>query len=111
MTAVSWTEPTASDNSGVTPVVTQSHRPGQNFPIGTTQVSYSFNDLAGNPAVCSFTVTICKLDFLLKDHKSCKTVAYFTGKVMPPSCLKIMQISLKNDIDIIYSTSQIHHKA
>ncbi|XP_072014221.1 hyalin-like [Amphiura filiformis] len=53
-----WTEPTATDNSGMTPTVTQSYRPGQSFPVGTTQVSYSFNDQAGNNAVCSFTVTI-----------------------------------------------------
>ena len=55
---LSWTEPTATDNSNMTPAVTQSHQPGDTFPIGVTQVSYVFRDMAGNQATCSFTVTI-----------------------------------------------------
>ena len=55
---VTWTEPTATDNSGMTPTVTQSHQPGDSFPIRTTQVAYTFTDMAGNIAVCTFTVTI-----------------------------------------------------
>ena len=55
---VSWTEPTATDNSGMTPTITQSHQPGTDFPVGTTQVTYTFTDMAGNQAQCSFTVTV-----------------------------------------------------
>ena len=55
---VTWTEPTASDDSGMTPTVTQSHQPGDSFPVGTTRVTYTFTDMAGNQAMCSFTVTI-----------------------------------------------------
>ena len=54
---VIWIEPTATDNSGMTPIVTQSHQPGDSFTIGTTQVRYTFTDVAGNEATCSFTVT------------------------------------------------------
>ena len=54
----SWTEPTATDNSGMTPAVTQSHQPGDSFPLGTTQVSYTFTDMAGNQATCTFDVVI-----------------------------------------------------
>ena len=57
---VGWSEPIATDNSGLSPTVTQSHRPGDVFSIGTTQVLYTFTDGAGNEAVCSFTVEICK---------------------------------------------------
>ena len=59
---VPWTEPIANDNSGMTPTVTQSHQPGDSFPVGTTQVTYTFTDLTGNQAFCSFSVTIGKPD-------------------------------------------------
>ena len=54
---VTWTEPTATDNSGGQPTVIKSHQPGYRFPVGTTQVTYTFRDQSQNPAVCSFTVT------------------------------------------------------
>ena len=54
---VTWVEPTATDDSGNLPSVIQSHRPGQLFSVGTTQVTYTFRDQSGNEAVCSFTVT------------------------------------------------------
>ena len=55
---VTWTEPTATDNSGMTPTVTQSHQPGDSFNVGSTTVIYTFTDMAGNQAQCSFTVTV-----------------------------------------------------
>ena len=55
---VTWTEPTVTDNSGVTPAITRSHMPGESFPLGTTMVLYSYTDMAGNVATCSFTITI-----------------------------------------------------
>jgi hypothetical protein len=59
--AVSWTEPTATDNC--TPagslVWTKSHTPGTVFSVGTTTVTYTAADAAGNvSATCTFTVTI-----------------------------------------------------
>ena len=53
-------EPTATDNSGVVPTVTGSHRTGDRFPIGTSQVVYTFTDQAGNAVACMFSVTIGK---------------------------------------------------
>ena len=57
---VTWTPPTATDN--VTPVnqitTVATHAPGQQFPVGTTPVSYIFRDLAGNEATCSFNVVV-----------------------------------------------------
>ena len=55
---VTWTEPTATDNSGMTSTVTQSHQPGDSFNVGTTTVTYTFTDMAGNQAQCSFSVTL-----------------------------------------------------
>ncbi len=61
-TPVTWIEPTATDNSGLTPTVTQSHQPGDSFTMGSSQVTYTFTDTAGNEAVCTFSITIgnCK---------------------------------------------------
>jgi gliding motility-associated-like protein len=54
----SWTVPTVSDNCpGVT--LTGSHAPGDVFPLGTTTVTYTATDAAGNTsAICSFDVTV-----------------------------------------------------
>ncbi|XP_041472956.1 hyalin isoform X47 [Lytechinus variegatus] len=61
--AVVYTEPTATDISGTASLVSRSHTPGQNFPLGSTVVSYFFTDASGNNAeVCTFTVTVTTLD-------------------------------------------------
>ena len=55
---VSWTAPTLSDNC---PVVSSNsnHDPGDFFPVGSTTVTYTGSDAAGNDATaCSFTVTV-----------------------------------------------------
>ena len=54
---VIWSEPTATDNSGMEPTVTQTHLPGDSFSVGTTQVIYTFMDIAGNIAMCSFSIS------------------------------------------------------
>lgn len=54
---VSWNAPTATDNCpGVT--LTSTHNPGDAFPTGTTTVTYTATDAAGNTATCSFDVTV-----------------------------------------------------
>lgn len=57
-TAVFWTEPTATDNSGVVSLQQRSHAPGDFFAPGTTQVTYIFIDPSGLRGNCVFTVTI-----------------------------------------------------
>ena len=54
---VSWTEPTAEDNSG-TQSLTSTHLPGATFSIGTTAVTYTSEDDAGNTDTCTFNVII-----------------------------------------------------
>ncbi|XP_072028212.1 hyalin-like [Amphiura filiformis] len=54
---VTWTSPTASDNSG-SQTLTSSHTPGLSFPIGVTIVTYNATDCTGNTVTSSFTVTI-----------------------------------------------------
>ena len=58
---VTWTEPTATDNctAAGSLVWTKSHLPGDTFPVGTTAVTYTARDAAGNTSlVCSFNVTV-----------------------------------------------------
>ncbi|WP_113922614.1 HYR domain-containing protein [Cognataquiflexum aquatile] len=55
--AVTWTAPTASDDKG-TVSLTSNFEPGAVFPVGTTEVTYTATDAAGNQATCSFTVTV-----------------------------------------------------
>ena len=54
--AVTWIPPTATDNVTPTNQITMvtTHTSGQQFPVGTTAVSYIFRDLAGNEATCTF---------------------------------------------------------
>ena len=58
--AVTWTPLTATDDTTPTDQVVSfaTHTPGQQFPVGTTAVSYIFRDLAGNEATCSFNVIV-----------------------------------------------------
>ncbi|XP_038057906.1 hyalin-like [Patiria miniata] len=54
---VTWTEPVGSDNIGITNTE-RSHRPGDSFSFGVTQVTYTFSDRAGNQASCIFSVNV-----------------------------------------------------
>ncbi|MBS1569049.1 MAG: HYR domain-containing protein, partial [Bacteroidetes bacterium] len=52
-----WTAPTVSDNcNGAT--ISGDHNSGDTFPLGTTTVTYTATDAAGNTSICSFTVTV-----------------------------------------------------
>ena len=55
--AMTWTEPTFSDNVKVTKVE-QTFNSGDKFPIGPTKVKYDASDAAGNRISCEFTVTL-----------------------------------------------------
>lgn len=54
--AVQWTPPLATDACGAT--LSGTSQPGDNFPIGTTGVSYTATDSSGNTDFCAFTVTV-----------------------------------------------------
>ncbi|XP_071842396.1 uncharacterized protein [Apostichopus japonicus] len=61
--SVTWVDPRANDNSGVTALDSRSHFPGQVFAAGTTTtVSYIFMDPSGNRAVCRFDVTVIQVE-------------------------------------------------
>ena len=56
-TSVQWVEPSASDNfQSVT--LTGYYKPGDDFPIGDTIVTYIATDKSGNSANATFRVTV-----------------------------------------------------
>jgi gliding motility-associated-like protein len=52
-----WTPPTATDNCGVTSLIS-SHSPGATFPIGISTVVYTAKDAKGNTSTCEFKVIV-----------------------------------------------------
>ena len=60
---VTWTAPTAADNCGASDP-NAAYEPGDFFPVGTTTVTYTTVDGAGNTASCSFDVTVQELNEL-----------------------------------------------
>ena len=54
---VTWTPPTATDNSG-TQTLTSTDNPGDYFPIGSTTVNYTSTDAAGNTDTCTFLIAV-----------------------------------------------------
>ncbi|GAA5031541.1 hypothetical protein GCM10011506_20540 [Marivirga lumbricoides] len=55
--SVDWDEPYATDECGVASF-TSSYQPGDEFPLGTTRVTYTARDNAGNESICAFNVTV-----------------------------------------------------
>lgn len=65
-----WTAPTATDNCS-TPNITSSHESGDTFYTGTTIVTYTATDEAGNTATCTFEVIVNQ-----QVNDNCKEIAY-----------------------------------
>ena len=55
---VTWTEPTATDNSGIVSLQSRTRAPGQFFVVGSTAVTYIFVDGTGNTEQCTFNVVV-----------------------------------------------------
>lgn len=60
---VTWTEPSVNDSDTVN--TTQSHYPGDSFPIGVTEVTYIFTDTTGRSTSCVFDVTVIREYFII----------------------------------------------
>lgn len=57
--SVNWIEPFGVDESpGDVTIRDRTSRPGDCFPVGETVVTYVFRDVAGNTAICTFTIRI-----------------------------------------------------
>ena len=80
---VSWTPPTASDNSHEGATLTSNYNPGAAFPIGTTKVTYTATDGAGNRATASFYVGVTgRLESWFSKQNKTKTKKQFSFPVV-----------------------------
>src|SRR5690554_3382159 len=106
---VTWTAPTFTDNcTGTT--LTSTHNSGDTFPIGTTTVTYTATDAAGNVQTCSFDVeitdneapvfTACPSDIAQDvDAGSCDAVVTWTAPTFTDNCTGTTLTSTHNSGD------------
>ncbi|MBX2898917.1 MAG: HYR domain-containing protein [Cyclobacteriaceae bacterium] len=91
----SWTAPTASDNCAVQSF-TSTHASGSEFNLGTTTVTYTASDAAGNLSTCTFTVTVtdttppvisgCPANINVSAAANCKAFASWTAPTASDNC-------------------------
>jgi gliding motility-associated-like protein len=91
---VNWTAPTADDNCSV--ALTSSHTPGAAFAAGTTTITYTATDPAGNTSTCSFNVIVvdsdapvlanCPSDIQLTVNAHCQAIATWTAPTATDGC-------------------------
>lgn len=101
-TSVSWTPPTAGDNCDNNVTITESHASGDTFPLGTTTVTYTATDAAGNATTCTFNVTVidqtgpevtnCPADIEITTA-GCESIATWDDIVAIENCSTVTQSS------------------
>lgn len=94
--SVNWSPPIVTDNCMVESV-NVSHPIGSSFPKGTTVVTYTAKDVAGNTATCSFKVTVvdnikpilssCPADKTVTANASCQAVVNWAPPSYSDNCL------------------------
>jgi len=57
---VIWAEPAITDNGGSTINIIKTHESGSQFSLGTTQVTYTSSDAAGNSSTMSFNIVVSR---------------------------------------------------
>lgn len=120
---VSWTPPVATDNCG-TVILTSTHEPGSAFPLGSTTVTYTATDAAGNTAQCSFDVLVkdegdpvfasCP-DIVINANSTCEAVAnWATPSVLDCSAVTLSSTHNSGDTfplgstTVVYTATDIH---
>ena len=93
---VVWNEPVPTDNCPNTSIAS-THNPGDPFPVGTTTVTYTVTDAAGNEATCSFDITVndteipevfCPGDILITTADNlCEATLTWTSPIITDNCL------------------------
>lgn len=85
---ITWSEPFANDIMSPPVTFTQTHFPGQLFPIGDTNVIYRFSDRFGNEAICSFVVSVTGSKYY---SHSCKFYSSLLLYMFLSSCKKFIK--------------------
>ena len=97
---VNWTEPAATDNSGILPTVTSNHQPLQRFNQGTHVITYTAVDQSGNTATCNFTIDVIGKNDTNSNPHAClnrKTQAHkdCCSQDMLPTFMLVMTVVLR----------------
>ncbi len=74
-----WPLPTVSDNCSSAPILTSNFVPGEAFPPGSTTVTYTVRDAAGNAATCSFDVTVTLINSSTCDDNLLRNPGFEAG--------------------------------
>ena len=105
-----WALPVASDNC-VNVTLTSSHDPGEPFPKGTTQVTYTAADASGNTSTCSFNVIVLdktepvisgcfSSDIVALANSSCQSAVYWVEPIATDNCASVITTSSHHPGDI-----------
>ena len=88
--------PTVSDNCGGTLTLTSTKNPGTLFNLGTTPVTYTATDAAGNTSTCSFNVIVqdntgpviagCPANITVNADASCQATVSWTAPTVSDNC-------------------------
>jgi gliding motility-associated-like protein len=104
---VSWTLPSATDCSAITS--TSNHNPGDIFPIGETDVTYTFKDASLNQSTCQFKVIVedktapvfqaCPGDVTVTVENVCSAVVTWTPPIISDNSSVVGTTSTHNPGD------------
>lgn len=100
-----WTPPVFTDNCGIA-TITTSHNSGSTFSLGTTQVTYTAKDNAGNTTLSKFNVTVkdvtgptvsgCPGEINVNVTADCKAPATWQPPVFSDPCGSVTVIPSHN---------------
>ena len=89
--SIIWSEPHATDASGIVNLISRSYQPGERFSEGTTAVRYVFADASGNEAECTFDVTATVGEVSLSNRLNFSVTNYLSHHFQPPLLNEIMR--------------------
>ncbi|WKK83315.2 HYR domain-containing protein [Marivirga arenosa] len=94
--AATWSSPVFTDNCDANLTISSSHQSGDVFPLGTTLVTYSATDKAGNSISCSFNVIVedrsapvfaaCVNDIVITANQNCGAIVEWTEPTLSDNC-------------------------
>jgi gliding motility-associated-like protein len=110
--AVNWTAPTVSDNCAGPFTLTTTKSPGTLFDLGTTTVTYTATDVAGNTSTCSFTVTVqdntapiitgCPSNIVVNANGSCQATVNWTPPTASDNCPGVVTLTTTKNPGTIF---------
>jgi gliding motility-associated-like protein len=99
---VSWTIPSLANNCAAT--LTSNKKPGSTFDKGTTLVTYTATNAAGETATCSFNVTVieaapqltdCPTSITVTAGPSCQAIVNWIAPTVMDNCVDVTLTSNK----------------